>query len=108
TLPFANGSFSIGLFADVLHHVPEAYVKQLLREAARVCHILIIKDHVESGLLSRQILRLMDYVGNAGYGISVPRRYLTPTSFAALLEDADCLQDRQQIGVDLYGHLPVL
>ena len=79
-LPFADSSFDVVLFSDVLHHcLPEAIT--LLQEARRVGRYIIVKDHFEHGVFSRQVLRLMDWVGNYGYGVSVPDQYFTKERF---------------------------
>src|ERR1035441_4985051 len=62
-IPFADRSWDVALFVDVLHHTEDAL--NLLAEAARVSRTVIIKDHLNEGLLSNRTLRLMDYVGNA-------------------------------------------
>lgn len=86
-IPFADESFDYTLFVDVLHHT-EAPV-ELMRDATRVARKgLIIKDHLVKGLLARPVLGLMDWAGNAPYGIVLPYNYLTPaqwtTAFAEL------------------------
>ena len=44
-LPFADGSFDVCLFVDVLHHTDDATI--LLREARRVTRqFVLIKDHL--------------------------------------------------------------
>jgi len=75
-LPYPDRSFDVVLFVDVLHHTDDPAV--LLREAARVArHGVVIKDHTRHGQLSRQILRFMDYIGNARHGVSIPADYWT-------------------------------
>ncbi len=76
-IPFNNDSFDYALFVDVLHHTQQPV--ELMREAVRVSRQgLIIKDHLVKGFLARPALRLMDWVGNAPYGIVLPYNYLTP------------------------------
>ena len=72
-IPFADRSWDVALFVDVLHHTEDAL--NLLAEAARVSRTVIIKDHLNEGLLSNQTLRLMDYVGNARHGVALPYDY---------------------------------
>ena len=65
TLPFADKSFDVVMFVDVLHHTMNA--PTLLREAVRVARKwVLIKDHYAEGLPAQVILRFMDLVGNAG------------------------------------------
>lgn len=107
-LPFARDSFDIVLFSDVLHHVPESQRVALLASAARVGRHVLIKDHFEYGWWSRQMLRLMDWVGNFSYGVVVPKRYFDPDSFRQLCRAAGLTVDGMDVGVQLYDSLPVV
>ena len=61
---------------DVLHHTEDPTI--LLREAARVAASdVLIKDHFRKGFAAQQRLRLMDWVGNARFGVSLPYNYWT-------------------------------
>lgn len=73
-IPRPEDSFDVVLFLDVLHHTIDPLI--LLKEAQRVSrkHI-IIKDHNIDGFAASQILRFMDWVGNAPHGISLPYNY---------------------------------
>lgn len=73
-IPAGDRSVDIVMFADVLHHTDDPMT--LLREARRVTrrHILI-KDHLRDGLLAEATLRVMDGVGNARFGVSLPYHY---------------------------------
>ncbi len=72
-IPFPDKAWDVAMFVDVLHHADHAAA--LLREAARVAPIVIIKDHLQEGILARPTLRLMDYVGNAHHGVALPYNY---------------------------------
>jgi SAM-dependent methyltransferase len=73
-LPLADKSVHVALFVDVLHHTTDP--TRLLQEAKRVAtDSLIIKDHTKDGLLAGQTLKLMDWVGNARYGVALPFNY---------------------------------
>ena len=73
-LPFADGSFDIVMFVDVLHHIRDPL--PLLRDAVRVSRGgLLIKDHLLEGLASGTRLRFMDWVGNARFGVALPYNY---------------------------------
>jgi hypothetical protein len=64
------------MFVDVLHHTDDPMV--LLREAIRVSRsLIVIKDHTADGFLANPTLRLMDRVGNARHGITLPFNYWT-------------------------------
>jgi SAM-dependent methyltransferase len=59
---------------DVLHHTEDPTI--LLREAARVARqAIVLKDHTREGWLAGTTLRLMDYVGNAHFGVVLPYLY---------------------------------
>lgn len=104
--PFADKSVDILLFCDVLHHA--ANIPDLLQEAARVGKRIIIKDHFEYSYYSRLVLKMMDFVGNWGYGVPLPHRYFTPSDFKELCASASLSEERMETGVDLYSHLPVV
>lgn len=100
-LPFENESFDLILFSDVLHHCyPNAL--QLLREAGRTARHIIVKDHFEAGLISRQMLRLLDFIGNYGYGVSIPEKYFDVIRFEALVREAGLKIARMHHGLNLY------
>lgn len=106
-LPFETASFDVVMLSDVLHHcMPQA--ESLLREANRVGKYVIVKDHYERGFFSRQMLRLMDFVGNYGYGVKVPSHYFTPETFAAICNQAGLSTKIHHAGIDLYADFPIL
>jgi SAM-dependent methyltransferase len=73
-IPYRDDSFDVVLFVDTLHHARDPIVP--LREAARVAReAILIKDHLREGILADQTLRLMDWVGNARYGVALPYEY---------------------------------
>lgn len=107
-LPFEDASIDVVLVCDVLHHASPQQRLRLVRELGRVSRgIIIIKDHFEYGPVSRQMLRLMDWVGNRGYGVSVPDSYFTPKSFALTMRKGRLVEIDRIVGIHLYGHLGV-
>lgn len=106
-LPFGDACFDVVLFSDVLHHCMPQSV-HLLREAARVGKYVVVKDHYELSFFSRQMLRLMDFFGNYGYGIEIPSRYFNPKTFFATCEAAGLRVAQHQHGIDLYSAFPIL
>ena len=81
-LPFADKSWQTVMLCDVLHHTPIPL--EMLREVVRVAQqCVVIKDHVLRGVLARQTLRLMDFVGNAPHGVALPYNYLSASEWHA-------------------------
>jgi len=73
-LPFADSSFDVVMFVDVLHHTDDPMI--LLSEARRVSRrFILLKDHTRDGLFAGTTLRLMDWVGNAHHGVALPYNY---------------------------------
>lgn len=107
-LPFRDAEFDAAMLSDVLHHVPIAQRAPLLASVARVSRNVLVKDHFEYGWWSRQSLRLMDFVGNFGYGVSVPKSYIDSQGFARLCAEAGLDIQRLDTGLQLYGRLPVV
>jgi len=76
SIPYEDNSFDVLMFADVLHHTEQPMT--LLREAVRVSRqAVLIKDHSVEGTLAYPTLRLMDWIGNARHGVSLPYNYWT-------------------------------
>lgn len=106
SLPFERNEFDMAVVCDVLHHVNDGQKCQLLRDVTRVAKLVVVKDHFEYGQVSRQLLRAMDFVGNYGYGVSVPKTYFRRDSFEEVTERAGATIESLTIGIDLYRHLP--
>ena len=88
TIPFADNSFDAVMFVDVLHHTEDHEL--LLREAKRVSRqAIILKDHTRDGLFAGQTLRLMDWIGNAAHGVSLPYNYLSEQQWRGSCESLE-------------------
>jgi SAM-dependent methyltransferase len=74
-LPYADSTFDAALIVDVLHHTDDP--AELLREAARVAPVVVVKDHLADPILAVSRLRFMDWVGNARHGVRLPYNYWT-------------------------------
>ncbi len=84
-IPHSDGSFDFVMFVDVLHHTEDPMV--LLREARRVARTaIVIKDHLREGLFAARTLRLMDWVGNAHYGVALPYNYWSRRQWSTAFE----------------------
>jgi SAM-dependent methyltransferase len=74
SLPFADTSFDVCLFVDVLHHTQDPAI--LLCEAARVSRsFVLLKDHLDENFFDDAMLRLMDWVGNRPHGVVLTYNY---------------------------------
>ncbi len=82
-VPYRDDEFDVALLCDVLHRAPENAAR-LLAEAGRVARRVIVKERFEYGAYSRSMLRLIDSVGNWGYGITVPEGFFTRDGFVRL------------------------
>jgi SAM-dependent methyltransferase len=83
-LPFPDASVDAVMCVDVLHHADDA--PQLLAECGRVARsAVIVKDHLCEGVLAESTLRLMDWVGNARHGVSLPYHYFTREEWRAMI-----------------------
>lgn len=101
TIPFADRSFDVVMFVDVLHHTPNQL--RLLREAARVSrHSVAMKDHCNDGFLGDATLRLMDWVGNAPHGVALPYLYWPEARWRAAFAEVDLRVDRWSSRLHLY------
>lgn len=73
-LPCGDRSYGTVMFVDVLHHTEDTIL--LLNEAARVAsRAILIKDHLREGIFSDVLLRFMDRVGNARFGVALTYNY---------------------------------
>jgi len=101
TLPFSDGSFDGVLFSDVLHHTPSAL--QLLREAHRVSsRFVLIKDHYRKGWAAQRRLMVMDWVGNARFGVALPYLYWTEEQWQRTLQEVKLRPERIITDLHLY------
>ena len=101
TLPFPDGSFDGVLFSDVLHHTSSAV--QLLQEAHRVSRrFVLIKDHYLKGWAAQRRLMVMDWVGNARFGVALPYLYWTEPQWQRTLQEVNLRPERIITDLHLY------
>jgi SAM-dependent methyltransferase len=100
TIPFPDRSFDVVMFVDVLHHTKDPRV--LLREAARVGHTVLIKDHFCEGFLANKTLRLMDWVGNARYGVALPYNYWCKSAWILAFNELGLRPSAMKFRLNLY------
>ncbi len=76
-LPFAGQHFDVAMVVDVLHHAGIGQTAAILADIGRCASHVVVKDHLEFGFVSRQLLRLADWYGNWADGVAIPARYFT-------------------------------
>ena len=100
--PYADGAFTAVTFVDVLHHTKDPAV--LLAEAARVTSdCVIIKDHLADGTMTIPTLRVMDWVGNASFGVALPYNYLTWVQWKDAFDSAHLTVKNWNTDLHLYS-----
>jgi SAM-dependent methyltransferase len=101
TLPFADDSFDVVLFVDVLHHCD--WPLELLQEARRVARqSIVIKDHSLEGFAAGRTLRFMDGVGNRRHGVALPYNYWRPDQWNAAFAELGLMVELQLRQLHLY------
>jgi SAM-dependent methyltransferase len=102
TIPYDDRSFDVVSFIDVLHHANDA--EQLLREARRVSkNWVIVKDHFAENTWDRATLTLMDWVGNAPHGVSLPYNYWSRDRWKRAFKTAGLTEAKIEIDIPLYA-----
>lgn len=86
-LPFPDASFEAVSLIDVLHHCGDP--QKVLDEALRVARsLVIIKDHIAFGPISRRLLYCMDLIGNAKDRIPSPGTYFELRDWIRMIDHA--------------------
>jgi len=102
TIPYDDRSFDVVSFIDVLHHANDA--EQLLREARRVSkNWVIVKDHFAENTWDRATLTLMDWVGNAPHGVSLPYNYWSRDRWKRAFKTAGLTEAKMELAIPLYA-----
>jgi SAM-dependent methyltransferase len=100
-IPFADESFDVVLFCDVLHHTPAPTT--LLHEARRVARrSVLIKDHNRDGVAAGARLRFMDWVGNSRFGVALPYNYWTKSQWRDAWQEIGLQADQIITDLGLY------
>ena len=84
-LPGLNKTkFNFCLIIDVLHHIgvqKNNRISKIIKLLKKRSKILIIKDHFQYGFFSNLSLILMDFVGNYGDNVKIPKLYFSIKTF---------------------------
>lgn len=87
-----NKKYDIAISCDVLHHVgveKSEKIKNILLFLINKSELVLIKDHYEFSMFSRQILRFMDLIGNYYNGVNIPKKYFTKDLFETILKKSN-------------------
>ena len=86
TIPYHTNEINTTMMIDVLHHTDDP--ERVFSEVVRVSdEYILIKDHILHGWWSLVKLKMMDYVGNKQYAVSLPYNYLTEEQWNKMFED---------------------
>jgi SAM-dependent methyltransferase len=101
TIPFAPQSFDYVMFVDVLHHMmePSKFLAQAVQIARRG---IIIKDHYSENSFDHQTLTLMDWFGNAQYGVALPNNYKSRAQWRQMFSEVQLREDVVKTEIPLY------
>ena len=101
SLPFADASFEVCLFVDVLHHTKDPAI--LLHEAARVSRsFVLLKDHLDENFLDDVTLRFMDWAGNRPHGVVLTYNYQSRREWAEHFSRCRLAEETWTTQVPLY------
>jgi SAM-dependent methyltransferase len=100
TIPFEDSSFDAAILVDVLHHAEDP--RRLLKEAARVAPVVVVKDHLADRVLAVPTLRFMDRVGNARHGVDLRYDYWRRAQWLDAETHAGLREARMTRDVPLY------
>ena len=64
--------------------------------------MVIIKDHFAENWLDHETLALMDWVGNAPYGVALPYNYMSRSEWTKAFQAARLTVDVMQTKIPLY------
>ena len=96
-----DAKYDVTILADVVHH--EADPDRLLKEVLRVTRrILIIKDHIPTGLLGYSRICFMDWAANKPFGVKCLYRYFTVEQWHQKYQKFKLKIIREETSIDLY------
>ena len=98
-------SYDFSILSDVLHHVGvnQKETEDILTFLIKVSKYVILKDHFEYSILSRQILRFMDFIGNYKDGVNIPKMYFSKEKYHKILNNLNIQKIEDVQGIKLYG-----
>ena len=93
------------LINDVIHHIgieKEKIIIKILDNLINVSKIVFIKDHFQQGIVSNNLIRFMDFLGNYFNDINTPVKYYTRESFQKLLKKMKIIIVEKTLSIKLY------
>ena len=93
------------LINDVIHHIgieKEKIIIKILDNLINVSKIVFIKDHFQQGIVSNNLIRFMDFLGNYFNDVNTPVKYYTRESFQKLLNKMKIIIVEKKLSIKLY------
>ena len=84
-----SDKFNFCLIIDVLHHIGVKNNKKIFeitKKLKKKSKYLIIKDHFQYGFFSNLALIMMDFIGNYGDNVKIPKMYFSINTFENLVK----------------------
>tara|TARA_R110001592_G_scaffold325611_1_gene605712 strand:+ start:295 stop:930 length:636 start_codon:yes stop_codon:yes gene_type:complete len=101
TIPFPDNSWDVCMANDVLHHCDNPIA--ILAEMCRVSKsAILLKDHIADNWADRELLKLMDWFGNVGYGTPLPYNYFSSDEWRASFSDLGMAPSQYLTELHLY------
>jgi hypothetical protein len=102
-----NITYDFIVISDVLHHVgvKSDEILDILENLSTKTEFIILKDHFEYSLFSRQILRFMDFIGNYKDGVNIPDQYFTKIDYYTMLNSLNIEKVAEIKNIKLYGKI---
>ena len=90
---------------DVIHHIgieKETVIVKILNNLINISKIVFIKDHFQQGIISNNIIKFMDFLGNYFNNVNTPDKYYTKKSFSKLLKKMKITVIEKMLSIKLY------
>lgn len=97
--------YNFCLINDVIHHIgieKEETIINILNNLVYVSKIVFIKDHFQQGIISNNIIRFMDFLGNYFNDVNTPKKYYSKRSFQELLKKMKIRTVEKILSIKLY------
>ena len=97
--------YNFCLINDVIHHIgieKEEKIINILNTLINISKIVLIKDHFQQGIISSNIIRFMDFLGNYFNDVNTPKKYYSKRSFQKLLKKMKIITIEKTLSIKLY------